>query len=461
MVFSSAVFLFLFLPAALLVYAITPARLKNAFLLLASLFFYSWGEPANVFVMLGAILLNYACALLMHAFREKKRIQTAVFLTGLLATVGLLFAFKYRDFAVTNCNALFHTDFPLQNRALPIGISFFTFQMLSYLIEVKQGSVPVQKNPLSLGLYISFFPQLIAGPIVRYTDVHEQLQKRTVTATSFSTGCIRFMTGFSKKLLIADQLAPYVDDIFARHGCSAPLAWLGIIAYTLQIYFDFSGYSDMAIGLGKLFGFDFPENFNYPYTAASVKEFWKRWHISLSQWFRDYVYIPLGGNRRSRARVLMNLCIVWALTGFWHGASWNFIVWGLYYCAFLIAERSAWGKLLAKAPAVLRHAYTILVFLFGWIFFREDGLANACLYIQHLFTCTETAWIDFISVVDRKLVFCTVSGIIFATPVVPFLQKTYGSRAAAVSTAAAFLLFLIAIAFLLGTGFSPFLYFQF
>ncbi|MBP5464306.1 MAG: MBOAT family protein, partial [Treponema sp.] len=341
MVFSSAVFLFLFLPVTLLVYyTITPSRLKNAFLLLASLFFYSWGEPLNVFLMIGAILLNYACALLMHAFREKKRLQNLAFLTALFGTVGLLFYFKYSDFAITNCNALFHTDFPLQNRALPIGISFFTFQILSYLIEVKRETVPVQKNPLNLGLYISFFPQLIAGPIVRYHDVNEQLQKRAATVSSFSRaysraysrGCIRFMTGFSKKLLIADQLAPYVDDIFAKHGCSAPVAWLGIIAYTLQIYFDFSGYSDMAIGLGKLFGFDFPENFNYPYIAASIKDFWKRWHISLSQWFRDYVYIPLGGNRGSRARVLLNLCLVWALTGFWHGASWNFIVWGLYYC---------------------------------------------------------------------------------------------------------------------------------
>lgn len=269
------------------------------------------------------------------------------------------------------------------------------------------------------------------------------------------------MIGFSKKILIADQLAPYVDKIFIDHGISAPTAWLGIIAYALQIYFDFSGYSDMAIGLGKMFGFDFLENFNYPYISKSVKEFWRRWHISLSQWFRDYVYIPLGGSRCKKKRILFNLFVVWSLTGFWHGASWNFIFWGLYYFVFLVLERSSFGKILGKLPNIIQHIYAVLVFLIGWIFFRETSLEGAFIYIKNLFTINETVWIDFIYIIDEKRIFCILIGIFFSTPIIPLIKKKVGQKFEVAFTCLTYATFITAIAFLLGADFSPFLYFRF
>ncbi len=461
MVFSSAIFLFVFLPATLFAYYVIHPRYKNCLLLLASIFFYSWGEPKNVFVMLASILINYALALFICKLRTRRIAQNLVFAIAILFNVGLLFYFKYIDFAIKNFNFVFHSNLNQKNIALPIGISFFTFQILSYVIDVKREKVPVQKNPLDLGLYISFFPQLIAGPIVRYIDVNEQIQNRSINIEKFSNGCIRFMIGFSKKILIADQLASYIDSIFSKHGISAPCAWFGIIAYTLQIYFDFSGYSDMAIGLGKMFGFDFLENFNYPYISKSVKEFWRRWHISLSQWFRDYVYIPLGGSRVGKIRTLANLFVVWALTGFWHGASWNFVFWGLYYFVFLVLERSKWGKVVDKMPSWLQHFYTIIVFVFGWIFFREIDLKSSLEYIRNLFKVDANMWIDFIWNIDRKFIFCIVAGILFSTPIIPALRKRFGNKSDIAYDISVFALFIIAIAFLLGKGFSPFLYFRF
>ena len=461
MVFSSAIFLFIFLPATLSAYYLINPRYKNTLLLLASLFFYSWGEPVNVLLMLASIITNYVCALLINKFRGKNLLQNTVFVLAIVFNLGLLFYFKYIDFAISNFNFVFHAVLAQKNIPLPIGISFFTFQILSYVIDVKRDKVPVQNNPLDLGLYISFFPQLIAGPIVRYIDVNEQIQNRSVDIEKFNRGCVRFMTGFSKKILIADQLAPYVNTIFSKHGISAPCAWFGIIAYALQIYFDFSGYSDMAIGLGKMFGFDFLENFNYPYIAKSVREFWKRWHISLSQWFRDYVYIPLGGNRAGKIRTLVNLFVVWALTGFWHGASWNFVFWGLYYFVFLVLERSKWGRIVEKLPVWLQHLYAIIVFLFGWIFFRETSLTNSLIYIQNLFKVEPNMWIDFIWNIDRKFIFCVVAVILFSTPIIPVLSKKFGSKSDIAYKISILALFIVAISFLLGTGFSPFLYFRF
>ena len=419
MVFSSIIFLFAFLPAILLLYSVTPSRLKNIVLLVGSLFFYSWGEPKNVFIMIVSIVVNWNTALLIHKFRDKASLSNLFFILAIIFNLGLLFYFKYTDFLIQNINLFFQSKIDIPNIALPIGISFFTFQILSYIIDVKRNIVPVQRNPFNLGLYISFFPQLIAGPIVRYIDISNQIQTRTISAQKFSEGCIRFMAGFSKKVLIADQLAPYIDQIFALHGVSAPCAWLGIIAYAIQIYFDFSGYSDMAIGLGKMFGFDFLENFNYPYVAKSIKEFWHRWHISLSQWFRDYVYIPLGGNKVGRTRLIVNLLVVWSLTGFWHGASWNYIIWGLYYFVFLVMERYFLGRLLEKIPSSIQHLYAIIVILLGWIFFREIGLCHSMEYIQNLFMVNENSWIDFVYYVDRKCLFCMFAGFIFSLPIVP------------------------------------------
>lgn len=461
MVFSSTIFLFIFLPAILIVYSAFPIRCRNTILLLASLFFYSWGEPKNVFIMILSICANWIGAQLIHRYQEKKPLQNFFFVTTILFNIGLLFYFKYIDFLIQNVNSIFYTNFSLRNLALPIGISFFTFQILSYIIDVKRNKIPVQRNLLDLGLYISFFPQLIAGPIVRYIDISEQLKKRTVNIQKFNDGCIRFMIGFSKKILIADQLAPYINTIFKTHGISAPSAWLGIVAFALQIFFDFSGYSDMAIGLGKMFGFDFLENFNYPYISKSIRDFWHRWHISLSQWFRDYVYIPLGGSRCGKIRNLFNLLIVWSLTGFWHGASWNFVFWGTYYFFFLAIERSFFGKILEKAPTLLQHMYAIIVILIGWVFFKETGLSNAMTYIQNLFTLNDTMWIDFLYITDRKFIFCILIGLFFSTPIVPAIKQRMNNKMTKVFDVLTIINFILSIAFLLGADFSPFLYFRF
>ena len=411
--------------------------------------------------MIFSICTNWIGAQLIHKYQKKKSLQNLFFVITILFNIGLLFYFKYTDFLIQNVNSIFHTNFNLRNIALPIGISFFTFQILSYIIDVKRNKIPVQRNLLDLGLYISFFPQLIAGPIVRYIDISEQIKKRSISIQKFNDGCIRFMTGFSKKILIADQLAPYINDIFKLHGISAPSAWLGIVAFALQIFFDFSGYSDMAIGLGKMFGFDIPENFNYPYISKSIREFWHRWHISLSQWFRDYVYIPLGGNRCGQFRNLFNLFIVWSLTGFWHGASWNFIFWGTYYFFFLVIERSTFGKILEKTPKLFQHLYAIIVILIGWVFFRETGLSNAMTYIQNLFTLNNSMWADALYVIDRKFIFCILVGLFISTPIISTIKQRTDKKVRKIHDGLIVIFFLLSIAFLLGAGFSPFLYFRF
>lgn len=461
MVFSSAFFLFIFLPTILVTYYVLPVRCRNPILLLASLFFYSWGEPKNIFIMILSICVNWAGAQLIHRYQKKMLLHNFFFVTTILFNIGLLFYFKYTDFLIQNINSVFHAEFRLQNIGLPIGISFFTFQILSYIIDVKRNKISVQRNLLDLGLYVSFFPQLIAGPIVRYIDISEQIKKRSISIQKFNDGCIRFMTGFSKKILIADQLAPYINDIFKLHGISAPSAWLGIVAFALQIFFDFSGYSDMAIGLGKMFGFDIPENFNYPYISKSIREFWHRWHISLSQWFRDYVYIPLGGNRCGQFRNLFNLFIVWSLTGFWHGASWNFIFWGTYYFFFLVIERSTFGKILEKTPKLFQHLYAIIVILIGWVFFRETGLSNAMTYIQNLFTLNNSMWADALYVIDRKFIFCILVGLFISTPIISTIKQRTDKKVKKIHDGLIVIFFLLSIAFLLGAGFSPFLYFRF
>ncbi|MBQ3671706.1 MAG: MBOAT family protein [Treponema sp.] len=411
--------------------------------------------------MLFSIFLNYCAAFFIDTFHKKRLLQNSIFVAAVLCNIGILFFFKYIDFFIQNVNFIIHSNIPKTNIAMPIGISFFTFQSLSYVIDVKRKKVTVQKNPLDLGLYISFFPQLIAGPIVRYIDINQQLHVRHTGIQEFSEGCSRFMAGFSKKILLADQLAPYIDTIFAQNGISAPSAWFGLIAYTLQIYFDFSGYSDMAIGLGKMFGFDFPENFDYPYIAKSVKEFWRRWHISLSHWFRDYVYIPLGGSRHGTMRTYINLLVVWGLTGFWHGASWNFIFWGLYYFAFLALERFWWKKILSKLPTAVQHFYTISVVSIGWLLFRAEGPRAVIKYARSLFRLSSSMWVDFVYIIDRKCIFFVLLGIIFSIPTKQFLLSRIGRKSDSVHNCLLFTTFVVAIAFLLGTGFSPFLYFRF
>jgi D-alanyl-lipoteichoic acid acyltransferase DltB (MBOAT superfamily) len=387
MVFSSVAFLTFFLPGLLIVYFATPKRftgVRNAVLLVFSLAFYGFGGPKFLLLMLLSIAVNYVCGLLAgsSAKRGRRFAVCAAAVTGL----GLLAYFKYAGFFAEILVSL-GAGIPVPAVALPIGISFFTFQGLSYVIDVYRGDAEAQKNPANVALYIALFPQLVAGPIVRYTTVAREIREREVSLGDFSGGVIRFLFGFAKKMLLANAMGEIADKIFGLSpaGLPASLAWTGAIAYTFQIYFDFSAYSDMAIGLGRMFGFRFLENFNYPYISKSITEFWRRWHISLSTWFRDYVYIPLGGSRRSAGRHIFNIFLVWLLTGFWHGAAWNFIVWGLYFCALLLGEKYLWRGFLEKAPAAALHIYTLVLVILSWVIFRAPDMQAAAGYIAALF----------------------------------------------------------------------------
>jgi alginate O-acetyltransferase complex protein AlgI len=382
MLFSSCVFLFAFLPVVLLCYygpLRATRRGQNLFLLIASLFFYAFGEPRFVLVMMGSILVNWLLGLWAGRRRAAGRSSRVAVVCAVALNLALLFVFKYLTFVLTSLNQL-GARLVIPGISLPIGISFFTFQALSYVIDVHRGKVEVQRSLLSLGLYISFFPQLIAGPIVKYAAVADQLKNRRESWSLFSSGVCRFLTGLGKKVLLSNALAVVADAAFAAgDGLTTALAWLGSLCYTLQIYYDFSGYSDMAIGLGRMFGFQLPENFDHPYAAASITEFWRRWHISLSSWFRDYVYIPLGGNRVSKGRHTFNLLAVWVLTGVWHGAGWTFLLWGLFYFALLWGEKRLGWTL--GWPVLLRRFYTLLAVNFAWVLFRSDGLAQAAVYL--------------------------------------------------------------------------------
>lgn len=375
MLFTEPTFLFLFLPVLLWLYRGCPKSLRNALLAFASLVFYAWGEKEYTVVILLSIILNYGFGLCVSPSRSAKFRKIALIL-GITINLGMLAFFKYANFILDNLNGLLEplgmTPIELDPVYLPVGISFFTFQSMSYVIDVYRCEVKPQKNLLTLGLYVSLFPQLIAGPIVRYADVCAEIADRSASIKNFASGSRRFIIGLGKKMIIANTVAWPADRIFALPGdeLSTSLAWLGAICYTLQIYFDFSGYSDMAIGLGKMFGFNFLENFQYPYIARSITDFWRRWHISLSSWFRDYLYIPLGGNRVSRLRTYLNLMTVFLLCGLWHGANWGFVVWGLYHGLFLVIERSGFRKVLEKTTPILQHAYTISTVMFGWVFFR-------------------------------------------------------------------------------------------
>lgn len=374
MVFSSMVFLWIFLPVVfVLSFLIRKPKYQNILLLAASLLFYAWGEPRNIILLLVSIFLNWVFGLLIEQCREKGRL----FLTlDILVNLGLLGYFKYTDFFINTINHVVPgAAIPLANIALPIGISFFTFQAMSYVIDLYRGQIKVQKNLLYLALYVSFFPQLIAGPIVKYRDIEVQIENRRATMAGISSGFRRFVYGLGKKVLISNLIAQAADNLFGLEVSSLTggMAWLCALTYTLQIYYDFSGYSDMAIGLGRMFGFEFLENFNYPYISSSIREFWKRWHISLSTWFQEYLYIPLGGNRKGKLRTYVNLLIVFFATGMWHGASWNFIGWGMYHGFFSVIERLGFGKLL-KRSKVLSHVYTMLVVMIGWVFFRVEDI---------------------------------------------------------------------------------------
>lgn len=381
MVFSSAISLFFFVPIVFLLdRRLSNVDAKNTWLLLASLVFYSFGQVYYLPLLLLSVALNYVCGRLAAGKYAKLGVTLAV-----IGGIGLLAVFKYADFAIRTVNALCGLHLPLTGIALPIGISFFTFQGLSYVIDVYRGDAAVQRDPLKLALYIAFFPQLVAGPIVRYTTVAGEIDERHESVSEFSAGAVRFLFGLAKKMLLANAVAQIADAAFSAVSPSVALAWLGAVAYTFQIYFDFSAYSDMAIGLGRMFSFHFLENFNYPYVSRSVTEFWRRWHISLSTWFRDYVYIPLGGNRCSRARNILNLFLVWALTGLWHGANWTFIAWGLWFFVLLIGEKFLWGKALSRLPSLLQHVYAMLLVILSWVLFRADDIGAALCYMAAMF----------------------------------------------------------------------------
>lgn len=468
MLFSSIPFLYYFLPVVLTLYFIVPQKLKNLVLLVSSLFFYGWGEPRYVIIMSVAIVTGYVFGRLIEVFRGKG--LSKVFLVlSVLSAVAILGYFKYADFFIANFNALTGLSVPLLKIALPIGISFYLFQLLSYTVDVYRGDVPAQKNIISFGAYIALFPQLIAGPIVRYSDIAEQLKSRTHSFEKCAYGIRRFMIGLSKKILLANALGELCDIFRASDDKSVLFYWLYAISFTLHIYFDFSGYSDMAIGLGKIFGFDFIENFNYPYISKSVTEFWRRWHMSLGSWFRDYVYIPLGGNRVSRGRWLFNILVVWMLTGFWHGASWNFILWGLLYAVFLVIEKLLIGKALEKSK-VWRHVYVMLIVILGFVLFNATDVREAGQYIAAMFGFGGVPMIsmEFVYYL-RSFGFVLLLAVIGSTPLPKLLvEKAAASEKAvcrwilAVAEPVLLLtLLLLTTAYLVDGSFNPFLYFRF
>lgn len=384
MVFSSLTFLLVFLPLVLLIYFAVPRAWKNAVLFLFSLLFYAWGEPVYVCLMIFSTVLDYTCGWLVDKYRGTNKAKLGLMIS-VFTNLGLLFFFKYTDFFIGTINGIFHSELPLLNLPLPIGISFYTFQTMSYTIDVYRGDAKMQRNIISFGAYVSLFPQLIAGPIVRYQDIADQLNQRTHSFDKFGDGVKRFVTGLGKKVLLANNIGLLWDTISASSELTVVGAWLGIVAFGFQIYFDFSGYSDMAIGLGKMLGFEFLENFNYPYISKSITDFWRRWHMSLGTWFRDYVYIPLGGNRKGLPVQIRNIAIVWLLTGFWHGASWNFVLWGALYGILLMAEKLFLLNWLKKAPAFLGHLYTLFFVLMGWVLFAFDDIGAGISYCGAMF----------------------------------------------------------------------------
>ena len=385
MVFSSLPFLFFYLVIVLAVYKLSPLKLRNLVLLAVSLFFYGWGEPVYILIMLLSIAVDYTHGLLVERWRERDAWARGAVASSVFFNLAILFFFKYWDFFASNVNALTGLSLPVLGLPLPIGISFYTFQTMSYTIDVYRRAAPAQRNAVTFGAYVTLFPQLIAGPIVQYKTVAAQLTEREETLEKFVSGVLRFSAGLGKKVLLANAIGPLWDRSLADGELTLAGAWLGLAAYAFQIYFDFSGYSDMAIGLGRMLGFQFLENFNYPYISRSVVEFWRRWHISLTTWFREYVYFPLGGSRVSRGRWVLNILAVWLCTGIWHGAGWNFLLWGLYYALWMLAERLFLGKWLERLPAVLRHGYAMAVVLVGWVLFAVEDMGRLGQYFRALF----------------------------------------------------------------------------
>lgn len=464
MLFSSLTFLIIFLPIVFVLYSGGRNLWKNSVLMLTSLIFYAWGGVSYSIVLILSILLNFFIG------RKVRKHKKAWLIAGIILNLLVLVTFKYLDFFIENLNLLFHSEIPLANIPLPLGISFFTFHGISFLTDIYRSE---KEEPIRLDettLYICFFPQLVAGPIIRYHDIIDQIRSRTITLIGLNQGIQRFILGLFKKVAIANTMGALADQIMNENpgDLSSPAAWLGIIAYTLQIYYDFSGYSDMAIGLGSMLGFRIPENFNYPYIASSIQEFWRRWHISLSTWFRDYVYIPLGGNRKGNIRTYVNLATIFILTGFWHGATWSFVFWGMFHGLFMILERLFLGNLLKKIPAVFGWIYTMLVVIIAWVFFRIESFSVALEYSQLLFSFKKEG-ITLLENLDNEQLLVLIIAILFSIPVYPKIFNKIDTSTNKLARGILFLrmniiipiLFLYSVMILCGSTYNPFIYFRF
>ncbi len=469
MVFSSLAFLYLFLPIVLSLYFISGKRMKNIILFVSGLVFYAWGEPVYVLIMILSTVIDYTAGRIMHKYDDKPKIRTLVLLVSVCVNLGLLSIFKYSSFFIQNVNNIFGTSFNDPQLPLPIGISFYTFQSMSYTIDLYMRNIKVQKNIINFTTYVTLFPQIVAGPIVRYADVEEEIDGRKVSVDMVGYGAGIFLKGLAKKVLLANNIGMLWTEVKAMDysEISAFTAWLGILAFAFQIYFDFSGYSDMAVGLGKILGFNFPENFDYPYMSKSVSEFWRRWHITLGTWFRLYVYYPLGGNRKGLPRTIINLAIVWTLTGLWHGASWNFVLWGMYFGVLIIIEKLFLGDILKKIPPAISTIYTFLAVLFGWVLFDTNTLTDAARYLKAMFGGTGIG-IDSLSLYQLSSYFIIMIICIFAST---DLFKTFVNgikeykitfRAYKISLPIIqVVIMLLCTAYLVDSTYNPFLYFRF
>ena len=474
MVFSSIMFMFRYLPVVLLLYFLAPKKLRNTILFIASLIFYAWGEPVYVVIMLFSTLVDFTHGQLVYRFKQKGEMGKAKLfvISSMIINLALLGFFKYSDFVISNLNLIPGVEIPLLNLALPIGISFYTFQTMSYTVDIYRGDALPQKNIISFGAYVALFPQLIAGPIVQYNTVAEQLEGRKETMDDFATGVMRFMTGLGKKVLLANNIGLLWDMISARDVGEVPvvMAWIGITAFAFQIYFDFSGYSDMAIGLGKMFGFHFLENFDYPYISRSITEFWRRWHMSLGSWFRSYVYIPLGGNRQGLKKQIRNIAVVWLLTGIWHGASWNFLLWGVYFGVFLVLEKFLWLDFLKKHK-IFSHVYTLVIVWVGWALFAFDDMGNVIQYLKAMFGLSGAGFVNGETL--YLLISYAVMLVILILASTPYPKQwagkvmnwLEGKKASPVSAvlqlAFVAVVFIISTAYLVDATYNPFLYFRF
>ena len=459
MVFSSIVFLFRFLPIVLLFYYLIPNKCKNFSLLFVSLIFYSWGEPKYFIIMIASIVVDYVASLIIESNRDKKIVCNIALIISVMFNLGMLFFFKYYDFFIANINAVFGLDISLLRLVLPLGISFYTFQTMSYTIDVYRGKVKAERNIINFGTFVTLFPQLIAGPIVKYTDINVELQERKINYSGIQDGIETFVMGLGRKVLIANSAGMLWTEVqtLGFNNISTPLAWLGIIAYAFQIYFDFSGYSLMAIGLGKMLGFNFPQNFNDPYISRSATEFWRRWHMTLGSWFREYVYIPLGGNRVKPVRMYFNIFFIWFLTGFWHGADYNFMLWGLFYAVLLVIEKSGFIKFLDKHRA-FSHIYLLFMTLIGWALFSITDLNQLGIFYNKLFVFTGGT--DFIYYLKNYAVILIVAGIL-STPLVRNFYDKVSKEVMWIRISIIAIILIVSVAYLVDATYNPFLYFRF